>query len=78
MPWYVFIALRHLFPHGKWFSLFTFISVIGTTLGVALLHIVIAVFNGFGHEIREKISETYGEVRIQGRSIIYNLSLIHI
>ena len=72
MPWYVFIALRHLFPHGKWFSLFTFISVIGTTLGVALLHIVIAVFNGFGHEIREKISETYGEVRIQGRSIIYN------
>lgn len=72
MPWYVFIALRHLFPNGRWFSLFTFISVIGTTLGVALLHVVIAVFNGFGHEIRGRISETYGDLRIQDRGILYD------
>lgn len=72
MPWYVIIALRHLFPEGRWFSLFTFISVIGTTLGVALLHIVIAVFNGFGYEIRERISESFGDLRVESRSIIYN------
>ncbi|MCH6255737.1 ABC transporter permease [Puniceicoccaceae bacterium K14] len=72
MPWYVIIALRHLFPEGRWFSLFTFISVIGTTLGVALLHIVIAVFNGFGYEIRGRIAESFGDLRVENRSILYD------
>lgn len=44
----------------------------GTMLGVALLHIVIAVFNGFGFEIRERIAENFGDLRVEARSIFYD------
>lgn len=72
MPWYLHIALRHLFPQGKRFPFFTLMSVTGVSLGVALLIIVISVFNGFGHEIRTKIADTYGDLRVANGSILYD------
>lgn len=64
MPWYVYIALRHLFPRGR-FPLFTLISTVGVAAGVFLLVVVISVFNGFGHEIRTRISEAHGDIGIE-------------
>jgi len=73
MPWYGYIALRHLFPKGKRFPFFTFMSMTGVALGVALLIVVISVFNGFGHEIRSRIAETYGDLRVEKPgSILYD------
>ncbi|MEM9160332.1 MAG: ABC transporter permease, partial [Verrucomicrobiota bacterium] len=69
MPWYVYIALRHLFPKGKWFPLFTVISALGPGIGVFLIVTVISVFNGFGHEIRSKISELQGDILVQKRGL---------
>jgi len=67
MPWFGYIALRHLFPKGKRFPFFTFMSITGVALGVAVLIVVISVFNGFGHEIRSRIAETYGDLRVEKR-----------
>jgi len=72
MPWYLYIALRHLFPQGKRFPVFTLMSITGVSLGVALLIVVISVFNGFGHEIRTRIADTYGDLRIVNGGIIFD------
>ncbi|MBC2593016.1 ABC transporter permease [Ruficoccus amylovorans] len=71
MPWYLYLALKQLFPSGRFVSLFCVVSVIGVTLGVMVLLIVQSVMNGFGNEIRDKLSDTDGHVRIQGGGIIY-------
>ncbi|RKX36153.1 MAG: ABC transporter permease [Verrucomicrobia bacterium] len=69
MPWYLYIALKQLLPSGRRFPFFTFVSVCGVTLGVALLIIVLSVMNGFGREIRTKIVETQGDVLVQSGRI---------
>lgn len=66
MPWYLYIAIRHLFPQGKRLTFFTFMSVTGVALGVMLLVVVISVFNGFGHELRKIIEETSGDLKVSG------------
>ena len=66
MPWYLYLALKQLFPSGKWVSFFTVVSVCGVTLGVALLIIVQSVMNGFGEELRGKIVDTGGHIRVVG------------
>ena len=76
MPWYIYIAWRHLFPQGKRLPFFTAMSVIGVSLGVAVLIVVISVFEGFGHEIKSKISELNGDIRIVNRNVIYNAELL--
>lgn len=72
MPWYLYIAIRHLFPEGKRLTFFTALSVIGVSLGVMVLIIVISVFNGFGHELRRIISETSGDLRVMSGGIFEN------
>ncbi len=64
MPWYLYLALKQLFPSGKLISFFTVVSVCGVTLGVMLLIIVQSVMNGFGEEIRSKIIDTGGHIRL--------------
>lgn len=59
-------------PSGRRFPFFTFVSVCGVMLGVALLIIVLSVMNGFGREIRTKIVETQGDVLIQSGQIEYD------
>ena len=38
MPWYLHLALRQLFPTGRKFPFFTFISTVGVALGVTGSH----------------------------------------
>ncbi|QYY34965.1 ABC transporter permease [Ruficoccus sp. ZRK36] len=71
MPWYLYLALKQLFPSGRLVSLFCVVSVTGVTLGVMVLLIVQSVMNGFGKEIRDKLADTGGHVRVYGGGIIY-------
>jgi lipoprotein-releasing system permease protein len=49
------LALRYLRPKRTAVSVITLISVLGVTLGVAVLIIVISVMSGFDHDLRDKI-----------------------
>jgi len=70
MPWYLYLALKQLFPTGKRLSFFTAISVIGVALGVATLVVTNSVMGGFGYEIRRMIIDTQGDVQIRARELI--------
>lgn len=72
MPWYLYLALKQLFPSGRRFPFFTFISVLGVSLGVALLVVVSSVMGGFGYEIRQMIVGTEGEVQVKAQGIMEN------
>lgn len=70
MPWYLYLALKQLFPTGKRLSFFTAISILGVALGVATLVVTNSVMGGFGYEIRRMIIDTQGEVQIRARNLI--------
>jgi lipoprotein-releasing system permease protein len=73
MPWYLYLALKQLFPSGRRIAFFTLASIGGVTLGVAVLIIVLSVMNGFGDEIRQKILETNGDVDVRAEGgIMYD------
>ena len=72
MPWYLYLALKQLFPSGRRVAFFTLASVAGVMLGVAVLIIVLSVMNGFGDEIREKIIETNGHVRVENGGVMFD------
>ena len=55
LPFEMLLALRYLRPKRTFVSLVTFISVLGVSLGVAVLIVVISVFTGFEQKLREKI-----------------------
>ena len=70
MPWYFYHALKQLFPSGRRVSFFSLMSILGVTLGVCVLIIVQSVMNGFGENIRSRIVQTQGDIRIKGSGII--------
>ncbi len=70
MPWYLYLALRQLFPSGRKFPFFTAISVLSVALGVTLLVLVLGVMGGFGQEVRRMIVDTQGEVQVRSGSYI--------
>lgn len=72
MPWYLYLAFKQLFPSGRRVSLLSLISIIGVTLGVMVLIVVQTVMNGLGAELRHKIVETYGDVRVFSGQVIYD------
>src|SRR6184192_3037322 len=55
LPFELLLALRYLRPKRTFVSVITLISVLGVTLGVAVLIIVLSVMTGFDHQLREKI-----------------------
>src|SRR5258706_15508347 len=55
LPFELLLALRYLRPKRTFVSIITLISVLGVTLGVAVLIIVISVMSGFDAQLREKI-----------------------
>lgn len=69
MPWYLYIAIRHTFPKGKVWPFFTIMSVTGVVLGTMALVTVLSVFNGFGHAIRQVVSETSGDLKVMNGRI---------
>jgi lipoprotein-releasing system permease protein len=70
MSWYLYLALKQLFPTGRWFPFFTAISMMGVALGVMVLVIVTSVMGGFGYELRRMIVQTEGEVQIKAQAPI--------
>src|SRR5438477_3144474 len=55
LPFELLLALRYLRPKRTFVSVITLISVLGVSLGVAVLIIVISVMSGFHHDLRQKI-----------------------
>src|SRR5438270_6001948 len=55
LPFELLLALRYLRPKRTFVSVITLISVVGVSLGVAVLIIVISVMTGFDQQLREKI-----------------------
>lgn len=72
MPYFVYIALKQLFPTGRIVSFFACVSILGIALGVAVLLVVQSVMSGFGYEIRKGINEASGDIRIEGNRILYS------
>ena len=55
LPFGLFLALRYLKPRRTFVSIITLISVLGVTLGIAVLIVVISVMTGFDQELRSKV-----------------------
>ncbi len=55
LPFELLLALRYLRPKRTFVSVITLISVLGVTLGVAVLLIVISVMSGFDKEMKDKL-----------------------
>src|SRR5581483_8537478 len=68
------IALRYLRPSRRegYVSIISILSLIGIALGVAALIIVLAVMNGFRHELLSRILGLNGHAVVQ--SLYGNLS----
>src|SRR6266478_1782476 len=71
LPFELLLALRYLRPKRTFVSVITLISVLGVTLGVAVLIIVISVMSGFDRQLRDKILGFNPHLRIteDGRSM---------
>src|SRR6266436_2695341 len=66
LPFELLLALRYLRPKRTFVSVITLISVLGVTLGVAVLIIVISVMSGFDRQLRQKILGFNPHLRIVG------------
>lgn len=64
LPFELLLALRYLRPKRTFVSVITLISVLGVTLGVAVLIIVISVMSGFDRELRDKILGFSPHIRV--------------
>ncbi len=64
LPFELFLALRYLRPKRTFVSVITLISVVGVTLGVAVLIIVISVMSGFDRQLQEKILGFNAHLRV--------------
>src|SRR5690349_13345663 len=67
LPFELLLALRYLRPKRTFVSVITLISVLGVTLGVAVLIIVISVMTGFDKQLRDKILGFSAHLRIMPR-----------
>ena len=55
LPFSAFLALRFLKPKRTFLSVITVVSVLGVTLGIAVLILVLSVMVGFDLELRRKV-----------------------
>lgn len=55
LPFSFFLALRYLKPKRSFLSVISVITLLGVTIGIAVLVVVIAVMTGFHEELRRKI-----------------------
>ena len=65
MMYEFFLALRYLKPRRNAVSVITLTSILGVTLGVAVLIIVMAVMTGFTAEFKNKLIETQSHFQIR-------------
>lgn len=64
MSWYLYLALKQLFPTGKKVSFFAIIATVGATLGVMILIVVMSIFNGFGYQTQKMLTQWGGDITI--------------
>jgi len=71
LPFELLLALRYLRPKRTFVSVITLISVLGVSLGVAVLIIVLSVMTGFDRQLRDKILgfNTHLEITTPGHTI---------
>jgi len=55
LPFSLFLAIRFIKPKRTFLSVITVVSVLGVTLGIAVMIVVISVMNGFDRELRSKV-----------------------
>jgi lipoprotein-releasing system permease protein len=67
LPFELVLALRYLRPKRTFVSVITLISVLGVTLGVAVLIIVMSVMSGFDRQLRDKILGFNPHIRVMER-----------
>ena len=67
VPFPLFLAARYLRPKRSFSSVIPVVTVLGITLGVAILMIVLAVMTGFGDVWRDRILSFSPHVVVQGR-----------
>lgn len=70
LPFSLFLALKYLRPRRTFISVVTVISVIGVTLGVAVLTIVLAVMSGFDDMWRDKILSFNAHLTVAGYDVM--------
>jgi lipoprotein-releasing system permease protein len=68
LPFELLLALRYLRPKRTFVSVITLISVLGVTLGVAVLIIVLSVMSGFDHDLRDRIVNFKPHLRVVERA----------
>lgn len=72
LPFSLFLALKYLKPRRSFLSAVTVISMLGVTLGVAVLVIVLSVMTGFDETWRDNILSFNAHVTVQQQGgIIY-------
>lgn len=67
----LFLAWRYLKPKRNAVSFITCMSVVGVTLGVAVLIVVLAVMTGFTDEMKDKMIDTMAHMQIQDYRLGY-------
>ena len=65
MMYELFLARRYLKPRRSAVSIITLTSILGVTLGVAVLMIVMAVMTGFTAEFKSKLIETQSHFQVR-------------
>ncbi len=68
LPFSLFLALRYLRPKRTFVSVITVISVLGVTLGIAVLIVVISVMTGFDKSLQKAILGFEPHLRIVSHS----------
>ena len=70
LPFELALALRYLRPKRTFVSVITLISIIGVTLGVAVLIIVMSVMTGFDRDLRERLLDFSAHLKVTNRNRI--------
>jgi lipoprotein-releasing system permease protein len=69
-PFGLFLAMRYLKPRRTFVSIITLISILGVTLGIAVLIVVISVMTGFDRELKTKVLGFDPHIQINNGALI--------
>ena len=75
-PWYLYLAYKQLFPSRKFFSFFSFLSILGVSIGVCVMLVVQSSMGGIGKEIQNKMVAMNGDIQISSQGILYDYDVV--
>ena len=70
MPWHLYLAIKQLFPTGKYMSFYGVVSILGVATGVSVLYVSMCIMNGIQSELRDKLRDMNGDIRIEAGGTI--------